>query len=115
MLPFLASMVITTTGSALFVSRTGHYWGVLVVGPVYAVAPTCIVLLNIRSLDFAVLPVAFFSPFRNSLPRSSSSYIRFYMALASVRYLAPSFITTTLGPEQGRARRNDVAKHVCRT
>lgn len=39
MLPFLASMVITTTGSALFVSRTGHYWGVLVVGPVYAVAP----------------------------------------------------------------------------
>ncbi|KAI9566619.1 ABC transporter [Boletus coccyginus] len=35
MLPFFLSMVITTTGSATILSRTGHYWGILVGGPVF--------------------------------------------------------------------------------
>ena len=35
MLPFILSSVITTTSSSLIVSRTGHYWSILVGGPVY--------------------------------------------------------------------------------
>lgn len=37
MLPFFLSMVITTTGSATILSRTGHYWGILAGGPVYVI------------------------------------------------------------------------------
>jgi MFS family permease len=35
MLPFILSSVITTTSSAMILSRTGHYWGILVGGPVF--------------------------------------------------------------------------------
>ncbi|KAG9312431.1 ABC transporter [Chiua virens] len=35
MLPFLLSSVVTTTGTAMIVSRTGHYWNILVAGPVF--------------------------------------------------------------------------------
>lgn len=38
MLPFFLSMVITITGSAMILSRSGHYWCILVGGPVYVIA-----------------------------------------------------------------------------
>lgn len=38
MLPFILSSVITTTSSAMVLSRTGHYWGILVGGPVFVLS-----------------------------------------------------------------------------
>ena len=90
MLPFILSLVISTTSSAMILSRTGHYWGILVGGPVYVLAFDIRFLLNTWLLGSVVSLVDSSSPSRRTLPQRSSSYTRFYAVWGLVSARAKS-------------------------
>jgi hypothetical protein len=68
MLPFILSSVITTTSSAMILSRTGHYWGILVGGPVYVSISMFELLLDTWFLGSVVSLVDCSLPSRRTLP-----------------------------------------------